>query len=349
MDNYLITVYDNISDVPGVKVGHVTVTGNGSNTGVTAIIPPGGNLYDDKLIGACHVINGYGKSAGLIQVEEMGTIETPILMTNTLAVGNAMTGLIEYMLKVSSDIGTTAGTVNPIVLECNDGYSNDIRKISVSKEHVEQAIEASGEDFSQGSVGAGRGMRTFGLKGGIGSASESVIIEGNRYTIGIIVNSNFGSLSDLRVYSEPLGEMIFNKEKHLSDMEDKGSLVAVLATDLPISSRQLKRVLKRIQNGIARTGSYTGSGSGDICIGFTTANRINRKRKINNHSFLSDDVLNAAFKATVLATERAILKSMVAAETIQGINGTVKSLEDKLKELGLTSKALESVRQSLKD
>ncbi|MFB0918586.1 MAG: P1 family peptidase [Clostridiaceae bacterium] len=345
MDNYLNTIYDNICDVQGVKVGHVTVTEKGSNTGVTAIIPPGGNLFDDKLLGACHVINGYGKSAGLIQVEEMGTVETPILMTNTLAVGNAMTGLIEYMLKISPDIGTNAGTVNPIVLECNDGYINDIREIAITSEHVEKAIEAAKEDFSQGSVGAGKGMRAYGLKGGIGSASESVIIEGNRYTIGIILNSNFGSLSDLLIYGESVGEMITESEKNTDVTEDKGSLVAVLATDLPISSRQLKRVLKRVQNGIARTGSYTGSGSGDICVGFTTANRINRKRKINNHSFLSDDVLNAAFKATVLATERAVLKSMVAAETTEGINGTVKSLEDKLKELGLKSKALESLKK----
>ena len=174
-----------ISDVPGVTVGHVTIQdGAGVNTGVTAVLPHGGNLFRDKVLAASVVINGFGKTIGLVQVEELGTIETPILLTNTLSVGTAATALVKYMLAQNADIGRTTGTVNPLVCECNDGFLNDIRGLHVREEHIFQAIAAAGPDFAEGAVGAGTGMSCLGFKGGVGSASRTAALEGRTYTVG---------------------------------------------------------------------------------------------------------------------------------------------------------------------
>ena len=187
-----------ITDVPGVTVGHVTIRdGADVNTGVTAILPHQGNIFQDKVMAASAVINGFGKSMGLVQVEELGTIETPIIMTNTLSIGTAATGLIKYMLQQNEDIGVKTGTVNPLVCECNDGRLNDIRGLHVKEEHVFEAIANCSEDFEEGVVGSGTGMCCLGLKGGIGSASRIVPVDGKDYTVGALVMSNFGGAGNL--------------------------------------------------------------------------------------------------------------------------------------------------------
>lgn len=331
---------DNICDVPGVKVGHVTIEEGEIRTGLTVIMPPGKNIFESKYLAACHIINGFGKSTGLMQVEEMGTLETPIVLTNTFAVGEAYTGLVQYMLSVSDDTGNGAPTVNPVVMECNDGVINDIRKIRIRPIHVLEAIGNAGTNFEEGSVGAGRGMMCYGLKGGIGSASETVRLGGRDYNIGILLNSNFGSISDLTLYGDRIGERISGEET-----EDKGSVVVVLATDLPVSERQIKRMLKRVQNGIARTGSFTGSGSGDVCIGFTTANRVERKVPEYTVEVLNEKYLNVIFKTVVEITERAILKSLLLSETTPGVKRKVYGLRDAMEEKGIRNdKADELVR-----
>ena len=198
-----------ITDVPGVKVGHVTIRdGADINTGVTAILPHEGNIFQDKVMAASCVINGFGKTMGLVQVEELGTIETPIIMTNTLSIGTAANALIKYMLQQNEDIGVKTGTVNPLVCECNDGTLNDIRGLHVTEEHVFQALDDCGEDFEEGVVGSGTGMCCLGLKGGIGSASRIVKLDGKEYTVGALVMSNFGGAGRLMIDGKQVGREI---------------------------------------------------------------------------------------------------------------------------------------------
>ena len=264
-----------ITDVPGVKVGHVTVRdGADINTGVTAILPHEGNIFQDKVMAASCIINGFGKTMGLVQVEELGTIETPIVMTNTLSIGTAANALIKYMLQQNEDIGVKTGTVNPLICECNDGVLNDIRGLHVTEDHVFQALANCGEEFEEGVVGSGTGMCCLGLKGGIGSASRIVKLDDQEYTVGALVMSNFGGAGRLMIEGRHMGQEIKDK---LEAQQDKGSIIMLIATDIPLSERQLKRVARRAGVGLARTGSYYGNGSGDIAIAFTTA-KVNDKR-----------------------------------------------------------------------
>ena len=243
-----------ITDVPGVTVGHVTIRdGKDVNTGVTAILPHQGNIFQDKVMAASAVINGFGKTMGLVQVEELGTIETPIIMTNTLSIGTAATALIKYMLEQNPDIGLQTGTVNPLVCECNDGRMNDIRGLHVTEEDVLQAIRNCGEDFEEGVVGSGTGMCCLGLKGGIGSASRVVKLGDAEYTIGALVMSNFGAAGNLMINGRHMGQEI--QEKLAQEKKDQGSIIMLLATDIPLSERQLKRICRRAGVGLARTGS----------------------------------------------------------------------------------------------
>lgn len=326
-----------ITDVEGVKVGHFTLNNEKAKTGVTAILPHEGNLFKEKVMASCCVINGFGKSVGLVQVEELGTIETPIIMTNTLSVGQATTGLIRYMLEQNEDIGTTTGTVNPVVTECNDSRLNDIRGLHVKEEHVLEAINNTSENFEEGAVGSGTGMVCFGLKGGIGSASRVIELDNNEYTIGAIVMSNFGSKISFTVDGEKIGEKICEIEakekldKTGKEEKDKGSIIIVVATDIPLSDRQLKRVSKRATVSLARTGSYLGNGSGDICIAFTTANKINHysEKKIINVQMIDEDAIDEVFKAVAEAVEESIISSMYHAKTTVGYNGnTIRSLRE---------------------
>lgn len=310
-----------ISDVDGVLVGHSTIIQEGVRTGVTAVLPHGGNLFKEKVAAACHVINGFGKTAGTIQIEELGTIETPIVLTNTLSVGTAYEALVEYMLEQNEDIGTSTGTVNPVVCECNDGYLNDIRGLHVKKSHVFESLKSADRDFEEGAVGAGTGMSCFGLKGGIGSSSRLIELDGGEYTLGALVLSNFGAKEDLLLDGVKAGNVIGGK--NAERQEDKGSIIVIIATDVPLSDRQLKRVSKRAVVGLSRLGSFLGNGSGDIVIAFSTANRIRHyeEQDIITVQMINEEKINMLFRAAAEATEEAVLNSMTASDAVVGRAG----------------------------
>ena len=329
-----------ITDVPGVKVGHCTIKDKDSHTGVTVILPGSGNCFLNKYTAAAYVHNGFGKSTGLIQIEELGTLETPVALTNTLNVGIVWDSLAEYVLKECEKDGIPALSINPAVGECNDSRINHIQNRAVKKEHVFVAIESAGEDFDEGDVGAGAGTICYGLKGGIGSASRIITLDGKEYTIGVLVQSNFGATADFVLDGRAAGPRILKmkegKEKMETAEEDKGSIMTILATDLPVTSRQLKRIIRRTAVGIARTGAYTGHGSGEVMIGFTTANRIpaSGHGKLLSFSMIPEDSINAAFQAAAEAAHEAILNSMVCAESTRGIGGEMYySLSEFLPEL----------------
>ncbi|WMM25498.1 P1 family peptidase [Tissierella sp. MB52-C2] len=322
---------NSITDVKGVKVGHTTLDDGIVKTGVTAILPHEGNIFKDKLIAACHVINGFGKSTGLIQIEELGTIETPIILTNTLSVGIAHETLVRYMLSENDDIGNTTGTVNPIICECNDGVINDIRGLHIKQEHIYEAIEKCDVEFAEGNVGAGKGMICYNLKGGIGSSSRIIELGNTQYTLGVLVLSNFGSLEDFILNGDHIGPKLAEKVNQKNETEDKGSIIIILATDIPLSSRQLKRIIKRVYPGISKTGSYTGNGSGEVVIGFSTANIIKHyeENDVVDIKIINENKINKIFKATVEATEEAILNSLICSTSSIGRDGKkVYSLKD---------------------
>lgn len=309
---------DLITDVPGVKVGHVTLKEGDVHTGVTAVLPHGGNCFQDKVMAGVSVINGFGKSVGLIQIQELGTIETPILLTNTLSVGTACEELTRYMLEGNPDIGVTTGTVNCVVTECNDGRLNDIRGLHVRPEHVRQALANAGEDFEEGAVGGGTGMVCLGLKGGIGSASRRVEVDGQTYTVGALVMSNFGAPGNLIIGGKHYDTNLGREER-----KDEGSIIMLLATDIPLNERQLSRLAKRSMVALGRVGSYCGNGSGDIAIAFTTANRLphySQKNILDTKMFYDEDI-DRVFVAGVEAVEEAIISSLYHAETTTGIRG----------------------------
>ncbi len=310
-----------ITDVPGVKVGHVTLNQESMQTGVTAVLPHDGNLFRDKVVAATHVINGFGKSIGLMQIDELGTLETPIVLTNTLNVGLAADGLVEYALEQNPEIGVKTGTVNPVVCECNDAYLNNVRNRGVKQEHVKQAIEMASSDFEEGAVGAGRGMSCYHLKGGIGSSSRIISLKGSVYTLGVLVLSNFGERGDLLVDGRKMGREIEEYLQSQSHEKDKGSVIVVMATDAPVSDRQLTRILRRGLVGLTRTGSNLGNGSGDVLVGFTTANRVQHfeEATIVSQQVLNEDLIDVFFRAAAEATEEAVLNSMVCAEAVTGL------------------------------
>lgn len=320
-----------ITDVEGVKVGHVTLdypindSGDAACTGVTAILPHTGNLYREKVTAASYVLNGYGKTTGLIQVDELGLVESPIMLTNTFGVANVTHGTLQYLLEQNEEIGMTAGTVNVVVGECNDSYLNSIRHFPVKPEHAIEAIHnASNNRTEEGAIGAGKGMMCFGHKGGIGTSSRIVNdSEGKQYTVGCLVLSNFGKADEF--IKERYTTNINNSESTISPTD--GSIIIVLATDAPLSSRQLKRVIKRCGIGLGRTGSHFSNGSGDIVIGFTTARKIQHQYDSNleDRQQLRDDqeVMNSLFMAAAEATEEAIINSMSQAETTTGRNNHI--------------------------
>jgi D-aminopeptidase len=312
-----------ITDVIGVKVGHSTISNGDIQTGVTTILPHSGNLFKEKVISSLHTINGYGKTAGSIQIEEMGTIESPIVLTNTLAVGVAMQASIEYSLKNNPEIGRTTGTVNPVVCECNDMLLNDIRNVQVTKQHVYDSINLASEDFLEGNVGAGTGMTSFGLKGGIGSSSRIVSIKDHSFTIGTLVLSNFGKMNQFLLNGKIAGPSLQHHLQNRNNESEKGSIIIIVATDLPVNNRQLKRVIKRSVVGLSKTGSYIGNGSGDIVLGFTTANKVPHEDEAicTQHTVIHDHHLDPVFQAVADSTEEAILNSMITSSTTVGRNG----------------------------
>lgn len=306
-----------ITDVKGVKVGHKTLDNGNIKTGVTAIIPHSDNIFREKLICSSYVINGFGKSVGLVQINELGTLETPIILTNTLSVGTCSTALVKYMLKENDDIGVTTGTVNPVVCECNDGYLNDIRGLHVKEEDVFDAIENAEINFKEGNIGAGTGMSCYQLKGGIGSASRVLKLDDKEYTIGSLVLSNFGLKEDLLVDGIKVGEKILKKE---SEELEKGSIIIILATDIPMNERQLKRIAKRVPIGLARTGSHIGNGSGDIVIAFSTANRIKHyeDKDIVSIKIINENIIDKIFRGVIECVEEAVISSLLHSEKTIG-------------------------------
>ncbi|GAA4716660.1 P1 family peptidase [Brevibacillus fulvus] len=322
---------NSITDVNGVKVGHVTLqkdlqSSAAVRTGVTAVLPHGGNLFQEKVLGAAHVINGFGKTTGLVQLEELGLIESPILLTNTLSVPAAQQGAIAYMLKNNPELGGAHGTVNVIVGECNDGYLNDIRGMHVTPEHAIEAIErANAEQVEEGAVGAGTGMSCLGYKGGIGSSSRIVMFEQRLFTVGALVVSNFGRAADWQpggwIQRNDCAAVYSDDPAQLPD----GSIMIVLATDAPLNERQLKRLAKRAAFGLARAGSYAAHGSGDIAIAFSTAQRFPH---LSAEAFVSSvrlqegsELLNHLFAMAAEAVHESILNSLCKADGMHGHNG----------------------------
>lgn len=315
--------YNRITDVPGVKVGHCTVEENGHKTGVTAIIPCDGIVYEKKPVAAVYTLNGFGKTMGTIQIEELGVIETPILLTNTLNVGKVADALVEYTIEQMTSIGKQALSINAVVGETNDCHINPIMERAVCKQHVLQAIQDADIDFEQGAVGAGRGTICFGLKGGIGSSSRVLKFAGRDYTIGALVQSNFGATADLSICGNPEGERIAQSIASKS-AEDKGSIMVILATDLPLTNRQLKRVCKRASVGLIRTGSYMGHGSGDVFIAFTNGNYMPDTASETFHTMqcIPETHINKVFRLAAETVEEAILNSMTYAQADTRIDGS---------------------------
>ncbi|MFS2324828.1 P1 family peptidase [Brucella sp. H1_1004] len=318
-----------ISDVPGVLVGHRTLRDGDINTGVTAILPHSGNLYRQKVLGAVDVINGFGKSIGLMQVEELGNIETPILLTNTFGVGTCANTLIREAIKTNPDIGRTTATVNPVVLECNDGPFNDIQALAISEEHAQLALKNVSSSFAQGNFGAGTGMTCFGFKGGIGSSSRRFKLDGVDYHLGVLTLTNFGRAGDLVL---PDGRR--PSPKTMAQPE-RGSVIVILATDIPLEHRQLKRVVRRCGAGLARLGAFWGNGSGDIALGFSTAVTFDHdaQQDLMTMQFLNENRIDILFRAAAEATQEAVLNSMCAAENFVGRGGNRRiSLSDWLRQ-----------------
>lgn len=320
-----------ITDVPGVKVGHVTlIEGEDVRTGVTAILPHGGNLFQEKVPAGIVVGNGFGKLMGSTQVEELGEIETPILLTNTLSVPRAAQALIDWTLAQKGN--EEVRSVNPVVGETNDGVLNNIRKLAVTKEHIIQALEqAASGPVPEGCMGAGAGTICFGWKGGIGTSSRLLPQKLGGYTVGALAQTNFGGV--LQMDGIPVGKRLgqYYLKEHLEDSSADGSVMIVLATDAPLSDRDLKRLAQRGLAGLARTGASMSNGSGDYVIAFSSAEEVRRTKERRSQVWaypeVPNDWMSPLFQATIEATEEAIYNSLCMAETITGYRGrTVKSL-----------------------
>ncbi len=311
-----------ITDVPGVRVGHVTRQAPGLNTGVTAIIPAPGNLFAQKLTAAVEVINGFGKSAGLMQLAELGTLETPILLTNTFGVGTCVNALIRAAIDENPQIGRRTSTVNAVVGECNDGGLSDIQALAVTEDDARAALAAAGPSVAEGSVGAGTGMICFGFKGGIGTASRRLEVAGAARHLGVLVLANFGAAGDLVL---PDGR---RPDPRQPVEAEKGSIIVVLACDVPVDQRQLARICRRAGAGIARLGAFWGHGSGDVVIGFTTANRVAHapETELAPMQRLAESRIDDLFRAAAEATQEAILNALCAAQPVTGPEGATRPL-----------------------
>ena len=343
-----------ITDVVGVTVGHATIIrGDNVRTGVTAILPHGGNLFQEKVPGAVVVGNGFGKLAGSTQVNELGEIETPILLTSTLSVPKTGDFLMDYMLALPGN--ENVQSINPLVAETNDGFLNDIRGRHVTRDDVSSAIKsAKSGAVEEGSVGAGTGTIAFGWKGGIGTSSRKLPASLGGYTVGVLVQSNFGGVLSIdgvpvgielgkyylkdAVSGGPIpgrGSTTNPKSKIENPKLGDGSIIIVVATDAPLDHRQLKRLASRSMSGLARTGSSMTNGSGDYAIAFSTAHRINASEKLRSLQVLGNDAMSPLFQAVIEATEEAIYNSMFRATTMTGKEKrTIEALPiDRVKEL----------------
>jgi len=307
-------------DVPGVLVGHRTIAeGDRLRTGVTAILPHGGNLYEEKVLGGHHAVNAYGKAAGLTQLAELGTIESPIVLTNTLAVGAAWEGGLRHVLEQNPGAAVDRDTVNVIVGECFDGWLSDARALAVRPEHAVEAIAAAtGHETAEGAVGAGTGTTCFGFKSGVGTSSRTV----GEHTLGCLVVSNYGARRDLHLL---LGRAVDLPEAEPEAPGDGGSIMMVLGTDAPMSERQLRRLASRAAFGLGRAGSYAANASGEYVIAFSTAHRIAHRvdRDSDALSFLRDDSAPMAglFEAAGDVVHESVLNSLCVADGMEGRDG----------------------------
>lgn len=308
-----------ITDVPGVRVGHQTLwQGDSIRTGVTAILPHDDSLLHRKVPAASQVLNGFGKSIGLMQLDELGQLETPILLTNTFGVAACAEALIRHAIAAEPRIGRELSTVNPVVLECNDGYLNDIQAMAVTPQDAAAALAAATPGpMRSGAIGAGTGMSCFGLKGGIGTASRLLEIDGTTFTLGALVLANFGAPGDLRL---PDGRRL---EASGAVVPERGSVIVVLATDVPLEHRQLRRLAARAGTGIAWTGSFWGHGSGDIGLAFSTAETLPHAAEtaLLPRHVLAEARIDLLFRAAAEATAEAVMDAMVAADSTTGFQG----------------------------
>ncbi|MCB9457421.1 MAG: P1 family peptidase [Anaerolineaceae bacterium] len=318
--------YNAITDVPGVLVGQVTlIAGEGRlqpgsgpvRTGVTAILPHDGNLFQEKVVASVHTVNGFGKAVGFEQVRELGVIETPILLTNTLNVWRAADSLVTSLLRQNPGIGITTSTVNPVVGECNDGFLNDIQGRHVKPEHIQAAVErAQGGVVAEGNVGAGTGTACYQFKGGIGTASRRAL----DFTVGALVQTNFGQRRALRVLGAPVGRYLMDD---MLPQPGPGSVMVVLATDAPLDARQLGRLARRAALGLARTGTISDNGSGDFVIAFSTSSRElhDSQPVVETAARFRETAINPLFAAVVESVEEAVYNALTAAETMTGRDG----------------------------
>ncbi|HRE66636.1 MAG TPA: P1 family peptidase [Cyclobacteriaceae bacterium] len=319
-----------ITDVAGVKVGHRTLLeGTNIRTGVTAIIPHDGNLFQDKVPAAVFVGNGFGKLAGTTQLIELGNIEAPIVLTNTLSVAVGIEAVVEYTLAQKGN--ESVQSVNAVVGETNDGYLNDIRGRHVTKQHVQEALaQAQNGMVVEGNVGAGTGTVCFGFKGGIGTSSRLLPQKSGGYTVGVLVQTNFGGV--LQIDGVPVGEALkkFFMSDQLQNPAD-GSCMIVVATDAPLDARNLERLAKRAFMGLAKTGGIASNGSGDYVIAFSTHAAVRIKHQSDQLTYsttqLNNDSMSPLFMAAIEATEEAIINSLWAAQILTGKDGrTIQAL-----------------------
>ena len=327
-----------ITDVEGVLVGHTTlIRGDNVRTGVTAILPHGGNLFREKVPGAVFVGNGFGKLAGSTQVNELGEIETPILLTSTLSVPRVADFVIDYMLSLPGNEDVLS--INPLVAETNDGYLNDIRGRHIARDDVFAAIKgAKSGVVAEGSVGAGTGTIAFGFKGGIGTSSRKLPLRLGGYSVGVLVQTNFGGV--LTINGAPVGRELgrYYLKDELTDKDRQqnnpdGSVIIVIATDAPLDARNLNRMAARAMMGLARTGASASNGSGDYAIAFSTAPDVriktlsqNERNTPRNLKSLANDATSPLFLAVIEATEEAIYNSLFRATTTSGRGRTVEAL-----------------------
>ncbi len=310
---------DTICDVAGVVVGHATLSEGPVQTGVTVIRAHAGSHFLHKVPAAAMVINGFGKSVGLMQLDELGVLETPIALTNTFSVPVVAQAQIKQALALHPEIGRTWPTVNPLVFECNDGYLNDIQTLAVRASDYTQAHDIASEQFGQGSVGAGRGMSCFELKGGIGSASRRVEIGKRSFTVGALVLANFGKRAQLTLN----GQALASRKQEGADDPEKGSIIMILATDAPLEARQLRRLAARASVGLARTGSNFGHGSGDIALAFSTAYTYPQAptAEMPAIAMVHEQHLDGLFQAVAESVEQSIVSALWWAESVLGRDG----------------------------
>jgi len=313
-------VLNAITDVPGVKVGHQTlIKAENVRTGVTAILPHSGNIFQSKIPAAIYIGNGFGKLAGISQVKELGNLETPIILTNTLSIPVGIQGVVKYTLGLKGN--ENVQSVNAVVGETNDGYLNDIRGMHVTESDVITSIEnAKSGPVKEGNVGAGTGTVAFGFKGGIGTSSRKLPKSVGGYTVGVLVQTNFGGV--LSINCAPIGKELNQYPFRNAIEKSDGSCMIVVLTDAPLDARQLDRVAKRAMMGLARSGGIASNGSGDYVVAASTAenNRTpyQTKGKLDKGDVLRNDAMSPLFMATIEATEEAIINSLFAAETMVG-------------------------------